>query len=365
MKILIALLLLFLGVCYPLIGEGFVERRFPYKLEDVLMATKFVKKAGYWEGYRDNRLVGYVMLSNDWTKHLVGYSSKPLETLIGMDTNGVISGVKIIAYSEPIFMIGIKDSDYSKFLGQYVGKNIKDNLTVGREITMDAITGATVSALVQNATILGSARGVSAVVSGTQQAVKKADKKTLAKKSVAKISDKYMAQTWDELVNSGAVKNVSVAAKELGLKGAEEVYIDLYFGIATPPAVGRNILGDRLYAETMKKVKDGQSALFVFARTGAFKGTGFAYGGIFGTINIEQNGKIFIFTTEEYENVPDIEAKSAPSIREGGVFIIKGKDYFDQTMPFKFNLTLPYYVGGKKTYKTVTVDYKLPVKFLK
>ena len=228
---------------YPFISESFVEKRFPYKLEDALKASRFVKKTGYWEGYSaDNKLVGYVIISNDWTKHLIGYSSKPLNTLIGMDTNGVITGIKIISYWEPIFMIGIKDSDYHKFLQQYVGKNIQDSLTIGREITMDAITGATVTAVVQNATNLGTARQV-AVAAGISQPL---DKK-LAKKPNTKVSTKYEALSWDDLMNAGAIKSLVVTTKDLGMKGEEDVYVELNVGVITPPSIGKNILGDKLY----------------------------------------------------------------------------------------------------------------------
>lgn len=346
---------------YPFISESFVEKRFPYKPEDVLNAIKFVKKTGYWEGYdKKNKLVGYVMISNDWTKHLIGYSSKPLNTLIGMDNTGVITGIKIISYWEPIFMIGIKDSDYHKFLQQYVGKNIQDSLTIGREITMDAITGATVTAVVQNATNLGTARQV-AVATGISQPL---DKK-LAKKPAAKVSTKYEALSWDDLMNDGAIKSLVVTTKDLGMKGEEDVYVELNVGVITPPSIGKNILGDRLYKDTLKEIKDGQSAIFVCTTKGEFKGVGFAYGGIFGTINVEQEGKIFVFSTDEYENVTHLYAKGSPPPKESGVFIIRGKDFFDQTKPFKLNITLPYYLGGKKIYKTFTLEYKLPERFIK
>ena len=360
-NVLFVLIVLF-SISYSTVGEGFVERRFPYKPEDVLNAVKFIRKPGYWEGYgKDNMLVGYVVLSNDWTKHLVGYSSKPLETLIGFDRRGVITGVKIVAYSEPIFMIGIKDEDYSKFLQQYVGKNIKDNLVIGKEIPMDAITGATVSALVQNATILGSTRSVTAILGSAQQTAAKKP----PKRQASRISETYSERTWDQLVDSGAMKRIRVPFQELGMTGGEEPYLDLYFGVAVPPSIGKNILGERTYAATRKGLKEGESVLVVFATTGSFKGTGFAYGGIFSTFNVEQDGKIFIFTSEEYENVSDISAKGAPQVREGGVFIVRGKDTFDQARPFTFRLTLPYYVEGKKTYKTFAADYKLPEQFLK
>ncbi|MBI5055658.1 MAG: hypothetical protein HZB61_03460 [Nitrospirae bacterium] len=346
------LLFLFVSLCLPLTGDGFVERRFKYKPEDVLAADKFVPKKGYWEGHKDGKLAGYVFLSMDWTPKLVGYSSKPLETLIGMDTNGVLTGVKIIAYSEPIFMIGISDEDYNKFLKQYVGRNIKDTLTVGREVTMDAITGATVTAVVQTATILGSARGV-ADATGLEKT---------AKKQAGRISKKYSALSWDELLSSGALKNITVKNSALGLKG-EDVYINLYFGVVTPPSIGRNILGDRTYNETVKELRPEDSAIFIAAQAGSFKGTGFAYGGIFSTFELEQGGRKIFFTGEDYENAPDINAKGAPPVREGGVFYIKEKD-FEQADPFKLNLILPYYVGGKKTYRTFSAEYKIPEQFL-
>ena len=319
---------------YPFISESFVEKRFPYKLEDALKASRFVKKTGYWEGYSaDNKLVGYVIISNDWTKHLIGYSSKPLNTLIGMDTNGVITGIKIISYWEPIFMIGIKDSDYHKFLQQYVGKNIQDSLTIGREITMDAITGATVTAVVQNATNLGTARQV-AVAAGISQPL---DKK-LAKKPNTKVSTKYEALSWDDLMNAGAIKSLVVTTKDLGMKGEEDVYVELNVGVITPPSIGKNILGDKLYKDTLKEIKDGQSAIFVCTTKGEFKGVGFAYGGIFGTINVEQEGKIFVFSTDEYENVTHLYAKGSPPPKESGVFIIRGKDFLTRQSPLSLIL---------------------------
>ncbi|MDX9713832.1 MAG: FMN-binding protein [Dissulfurispiraceae bacterium] len=348
--LVVLLATLFSGV---LQGDCFVERRFKYKPEDVLKADKFIPKQGYWEGYSGNKLVGYVFLSMQWTSKFVGYSSKPLESLIGMDTNGTITGVKIIAYSEPIFMIGISDPQYNKFLNQYVGKHISTPLTVGREITLDAITGATVTAVVQNATILVSARGV-AGVAGMQQA--KVHQKS-------KITGKYVPLTWDEIVNSGGAANINVKNSELGLQG-DDVYINLYFGILEPPALGRNILGDKAYKDAMSDLGKDESLIYVFSTIGSFKGVGFAYGGIFSTIEVVQDGKMFIFNTDDYENMPYLMAKGLPSLSESGMFHVRSKD-FDPSRPFKLNLILPYYIGAKKVYKTFSAEYKAPERFLR
>lgn len=361
MKRFFILASLFLFLCSATVSHGFVEKRFPYKLGDVLKASKFVRKQGYWEGYNGNELVGYVMLSNDWTPHLIGYSSKPLNTLIGMDSKGNITGIKIVSYWEPIFMIGIKDSDYHKFLQQYMGRNINDPITVGKEITMDAITGATVTAIVQNATNLGTTRSVAALVGITQKIETKVAKK------VGRISEKYESLSWSDMFATGALKSITITTKDLEMKGEEDVYLELNAGIVTPPSIGKNLLGEKFYKDIMKEIKDGESGLFICSTKGSFKGVGFAYGGIFGTLNIEQDGKIFVFTTDEYENVTHLYVKGIPSVSEAGVFIIRGKykEIFDQTRPFKLHITLPYYIGGKKKYKTFTMEYKLPERFIK
>ncbi len=352
----ILLLILFLCLSYPVSGYGqwkFFEHRYKYELKDVLKADRFVKKDGYWEGYRDGKLVGYVFLSKDWTAKLVGYSGKHMETLVGMDTKGVLTGVKLIFHSEPIVLIGLKEKNYLKFLEQYPGKSIRKDLSVGKEISMDAITGATVTAVVQNAIILGSARKVAALT-GMIEYVEGPERK---------VSREYSRLTWKELLDMGALKKITVTYKDLGIEG-RGVYIDLYFGVITPPSIGRNILGDRVYAETMKSLKKGESAIVVFSRgEGSFKGAGFARGGVFDRFNISQEDRVYVFRDMDYRFLTEIKAEGAPEIKEGGVFIVRARD-FKEARPFKFNLVIPYRVGGKKEFKAFSAEYRVPDRFL-
>ncbi len=357
MKKWIVLLLILFCFYHPSTGYGqwdFFEHRYKYKLEDVLQVPKFVEKNGYWEGYRDGKLVGYVFLSKNWTKKLVGYSGKHLETLIGMDTSGTITGVKIIFHSEPIVLIGLKEENYQKFINQYKGKNILQNLSVGNDISMDAVTGATVTAVVQNAIILRSAKKVA-----SQIGMIKFNKDT----TDLKISKKFTPLNWEELLNSKAVKNIVVNSKDVGMDG-EEAYLDLYFGIATVPSIGRSVLGDKLYKETIGRLKKGESAIFIFSRgKGSFKGSGFARGGVFDRISLEQKDRGYVFKDKDYRILTDIKSDNAPAIREGGLFIIRGKD-FNPTNTFKFNLMFSYRVGSKKEFKSLSIDYKIPARFL-
>jgi NosR/NirI family nitrous oxide reductase transcriptional regulator len=356
MKRRILLFILIFIVCYPLTGHGqwkMFEHRYEYKPGDVLQASEFVEKKGYWEGYSNNKLVGYVFLSKEWTGKLIGYSGKHMETLIGMDAEGIITDVKVLFHSEPIVLIGLKESSYLKFLEQYPGKNFRQELTVGNGISLDAITGATVTAVVQNAIILRSARKVASETGIIAYA--KSDQRA--------ISDKFTGLSWKELLNSEAVKNIRVTSKELGIEG-EDIYLDLYFGIVTVPSIGINVLGDSLNKETIGRLDKGESAIFIVSTgKGSFKGSGFARGGIFERFNIEQQDREYSFRDRDYRSLNDIKAKDAPSIKEGGLFIIRGGD-FNEAGQFKFNLVLPYRIGGKKEFKSLSIDYKTPDSFL-
>ena len=331
----------------------FFEHRYPYKLEDVLQADRFVQKKGYWEGYRGNTLVGYVFISKDWTEKIVGYSGKHMETLIGIDMNGNITGVKLLFHSEPIVLIGLKEENYQRFLKQYPGKSILQPLSVGKEISMDAITGATVTAVVQNAIILGSARKVAS----------EAGLIKVAKRVERRMSQKYQSLTWEDLLKAGGVKNLKVSPKELGIEGTEP-YLDLFFGILNPPSIGRNVLGEALYRDIMTSLKNGETALFVVARgAGSFKGSGFARGGVFDRFNLEQESKVYVFRDRDYRILTEIKALGAPAIKEGGIFIVRDRD-FDPVESFTFNLLLPFRpTVAKKEFKSFSTEYRLPERF--
>lgn len=348
--------ILVVALWYPLSGYSqwkMFEHRYEYKPGDVLLASKFIEKNGYWEGYRDDNRAGYVFLSNKWTEDLIGYSGKHMETLIGMNTDGVITGVKLLFHSEPIVLIGLKEKNYLEFLEQYPGKNIMQDLTVGKGISLDAITGATVTAVVQNAIILRSARKVASETG--MIAFAKGTHRTLSKK--------FTRLSWTELLKLAAVENIRVTSEELGIEG-EDIFLDLYFGIVTVPSIGKNVLGDALYEETIGRLGKGESALFVVSTgKGSFKGSGFARGGIFERFNIEQQDRGYAFSDKDYRSLNTIQAKDAPSFREGGLFIIRGED-FNEADRFKFNLILPYRVGGKKDFKSLSMEYKIPDSFL-
>jgi NosR/NirI family nitrous oxide reductase transcriptional regulator len=113
--------------------------------------------------YAGNRLIGYVFLTKDMVR-IPAYSGRPINNLIGLDMAGRIVGAAIVEHEEPILQAGVSEADLKRFVDQYTGKNAFDKISVGgvREghVTIDAISGATITMMVENATITGSARRV-------------------------------------------------------------------------------------------------------------------------------------------------------------------------------------------------------------
>jgi NosR/NirI family transcriptional regulator, nitrous oxide reductase regulator len=87
-------------------------------------------------------------------------------------------------------------------------------------------------------------------------------------------------------------------------------------------------------------------------------------GGLFDRFNIEQGTKLNMFRDKDYRVLSELRAKGAPVIKEGGIFIIRDKD-FDQTIPFKLNLVLPYRASvTEKKFKSYSMEYGLPERFM-
>lgn len=113
--------------------------------------------------YRGDRLEGYLYLTNDVVQ-IPAYSGKPINTLVGFDLAGRITGIAIVHHEEPILAVGITEARLKAFTDQYRGKSVFEPITVGAPrpgyAAVDTISGATITVMVQNATITKSARRV-------------------------------------------------------------------------------------------------------------------------------------------------------------------------------------------------------------
>jgi len=114
--------------------------------------------------FRGQALLGYVFLTDEVVP-IPAYSGQPVSVLVGIDVAGTITGVRIVAHQEPILVVGVTEENLAAYVGQYAGKSVFERFKVGGEerpgyVTVDGISGATITVMVLNASIARAARTV-------------------------------------------------------------------------------------------------------------------------------------------------------------------------------------------------------------
>jgi Regulator of nitric oxide reductase transcription len=113
--------------------------------------------------YKGGKPIGYIFLTEDVLR-IPAYSGKPINTMVGLDLEGRIAGLAIVNHDEPILAVGITPERLNRYVAQYEGKSAFDKVIVGAgrpgHVAIDGITGATITVMVENATVMRSARTV-------------------------------------------------------------------------------------------------------------------------------------------------------------------------------------------------------------
>jgi len=276
--------------------------------------------ANYWIGRDpDGAVAGWVALSTDFVD-IKAYSGKPLVTLVGLDPKGTITGARVVHHSEPILLVGIPESELHAFVDSYAGKRAAQRIVVGRTtqpdaISVDAISGATVTVLAQNQTILEVARAVGVQVGVVRMA-------EIAPGHFVSESEPW---TFDQMVDRGALGRLTVSEAEMGVSDSSEPFVDLYFGLVDAPHIGRALIRPGDYDYYMSRLAEDEHLFVVLGRgSSSFKGSSFVRGGIFDRVRLEQGLREITFRDSDYYNLPDTQAQGAPEFQEGAVFVARG-----------------------------------------
>ncbi|KAB2698261.1 FMN-binding protein, partial [Brucella lupini] len=109
---------------------------------------------------KGNELLGYAYLSSDFTS-TIGYSGKPIHIVVGIDTKGVIRGIKLVDHKEPIVLIGIPEAKVVAALNSLVDSDMSA-VAAGQSKPpqVEIVSGATVTVLVMGDSVVRSAVGL-------------------------------------------------------------------------------------------------------------------------------------------------------------------------------------------------------------
>jgi Na+-translocating ferredoxin:NAD+ oxidoreductase RnfG subunit len=114
--------------------------------------------------YRQGELLGYVLRTTDIAP-IPAYSGEPITLLVGVDTAGILTGLEITRHSEPILVVGVSEQDLKQYVDQYRGVSVKQRVKIGGAprdgyVVIDGITGASITAMVMNATVMKAVKKV-------------------------------------------------------------------------------------------------------------------------------------------------------------------------------------------------------------
>lgn len=340
--------------------------------------------AGPFEGspgiapvHKNGKVVGYMFLTSDVIKS-VGYSGKPIQTLVGLDLNGIITGAHIVKHREPIFVLGISQEGMDHFVGQFAGIDIRQKVRFGEakgenEHGIDMISGASITSLVFKDSIVRAARKV-AHMRGVLSEGNAIPQTKLDLES-------YHEADWKDLVDNASITHLHLTTHEVKQKIAEiagseaavmgtdsdATFIDLYTGVVTPPTIGQNLLGFAHYSQLMAKLYHGESIIFV-GSSGLYSFRGYKYrkSGTFDRIQLVQGRHTIQLTKDMHTALHDaLPIAGIPKLRELSLFRLPEKSGFDVTKPWRLEILVERKgPGGKPVFTILPLEYRLPQQYI-
>ena len=331
--------------------------------------------------YAGDSLLGYVYLNSDFTG-AVGYSGKPVHMLVGIDTHGVIAGLKLVEHKEPIVLVGVPERRVVEALNNLIGTRIGP-IASGKERAPqpDIVSGATVTILVMADSVVRSA--VRLVRSGRISPGGQGGPST-ARLTDAKTVDLAQSEIrkWGSLLGDGSIRRLKLTVEEINEafeksgnreaaehkegEDSDDTFIDLYAALVSVPTIGSSLLGNAGYERLRGHLKPGQQAILVAAEgIYSFKGSGYVRGGIFDRIQLEQDGSGTRFRDRNHERLGAIEAEGAPALREIALFTVPDDFTLDPTEPWDLQLLVQRATGAReKAFLSFDLIYALPQRYI-
>jgi NosR/NirI family nitrous oxide reductase transcriptional regulator len=327
--------------------------------------------------YQQGQQLGFVFLTSDFM-NTTGYSGKPIHQLVAMDMQGVIRKVLLVEHHEPIVLIGIPEKRITAVLKAYEGLDVGKLVRGTQDHNIDIVTGATVTVMVMDDTILRSAIKVARLygLSGLR-----AERKPTG--PVASVNpDINETEDWLGLISDGSVRRLKISLQQINQAfadsgnplalefpeegEADEIFIELYAAVVSIPSIGRSLLGENEYRNLRKKLKPGEQAILL-AGDGrfSFKGSGYVRGGIFVRFQIVQGDTSIRFHDNYHKRLRRLAAEGAPELKDVDLFRTPADLKFNAAATWKLELLVGRNIGPtKKVFLTFDLDYSPPGKYL-
>ena len=219
-----------------------------------------------------------------------GYSGKPINLLVYVDLQGQFLDVRLLSHREPIFLSAKGTAQLAAFSAQYNGLTVRHQVQVGSpqaapqrtesHAVLHGVVAGTVSALAIDRSILLSASQVASEV--TLARLQGSDAATVAGPEVGRDlgRDLRLARSgWTESVTAGLLQRLARSNREVeerfaGTAGAgrdalakvqpDGDAIDLWFGLASAPKLGRRLLDGPTWERVQARPDRSELVLVIY-----------------------------------------------------------------------------------------------------
>jgi len=276
-----------------------VVRRFPAPL----VVGERDAELPVWPLFKQNatavELVGYVFESADLAP-IPGFAGVPLNLMVAMNAQGMFTDVEVLSHHEPVFLEGLGEGPLRQFVQQYRGLSLKQSISIGGSGHghIDGVAKATASVRIINQSVLAAALKVARARLGFG-AGRDPDQIAHVREDI------YQPLDLAQMLRRGLVRHLRVSNRDVeqlfkdsdgaGLDAEMrarpgETFIELYFAMASVPAVGRNLLTAAGWRKLQGRLEPGDHVLMVMT-SGRYSITGedFVRGSVPDRIQLRQD----------------------------------------------------------------------------
>lgn len=324
-------------------------------------------------------LVGYVFESIDLAP-IPGFSGTPPNLLIALDAKGVFMDVQVLSQHEPVFVDGLGPVPLTRFVEQYRGLSLRQNIKIGSNTNrgeqrgsanayIDGVAKATASVRIINQSLLAASLHIARAKLGFAGS---RDPELLARVR----QDTFKSMDWDALVRAGLVAHLRVTRAQVdkafagsgveqddsAAAASEGDFSELWVVYLSTPLVGRNLLGDKGWAHLQGRLDEGDHALLMIARGAwTFVGDNFVRGAIPDRITLRQGDLPLEMRDLDLDDalVLPRELRSA----DAKVFRVIGPAGLDPAQPLEVALRVVRSKGAiypERIGREFTLRYELP-----
>lgn len=252
-------------------------------------------------------VVAYAFESIDLAP-IPGFAGTPFNLLVLLSAKGEFMDVRVLSQHEPVFLDGLGPGPMLRFVDQYKGLSLVQNIKIGSNLNsankagsanvyIDGVAKATASVRILNQTLLASALKVARAKLGYAEG-RDPD-------LVARIKpDVFAPMNWDALVKAGLITKKTFRNRDIeqafagtlgeGLdaearQAPDDGFIELYVAYLNVPSVGRNLMPADGWNYLQRRLEQGEHALLVLA-TGRYSmlGDDFVRGAVPDRITLHQ-----------------------------------------------------------------------------